>query len=167
MLKTMKSITVLALAMGLFVGCSSNDTIEEPPVTEPEETVEAGVGVGDSNVEVEEEVDPLADLTTVFYFEFDSAVLQPEARAALAAYAEYFSSNPASLRLEGHADERGSREYNMALGERRANAVRDYLILQGVSRSDIETVSYGEERPAEVGSNEYAWSKNRRVELQY
>ena len=69
------------------------------------------------------------------------------------------------LRLEGHADERGSREYNMALGERRANAVRDFLVLQGVDASIIETISYGEERPAETGSYESSWSANRRVEL--
>lgn len=170
MLKTMKSFAILAVVLGLMAGCSSNQTVEEP-VEEVEETVDAALGNGieeAAELEVaEEEVDPLAELPTVFYFEFDSAVLMPEARAALAAYAEYFSSNPGSIRLEGHADERGSREYNMALGERRANAVRDYLILQGVSRGDIETVSYGEERPAEMGDNEYAWSKNRRVEMKY
>lgn len=170
MLKTIKSIAILAMVLGLMAGCSSNQTVEEP-MAEPEDTMEADMGMGveeELEVEVaEEEVDPLADLPTVFYFEFDSAVLMPEGRAALAAYAEYFSNNPASIRLEGHADERGSREYNMALGERRANAVRDYLILQGVSRGDIETVSYGEERPAEMGSSEYAWSQNRRVEMQY
>lgn len=167
MLKTMKSIAILAVVFGLATGCSSNKPTEDTTAAiEPTETVESGLGVGDTGVDVVEE-DPLADLATTFYFEFDSAVLKPEARAALTAYAEYFSNTPSTVRLEGHADERGSREYNMALGERRANAVRDYLILQGVSRSSIETVSYGEERPSEVGSNEYSWSKNRRVELQY
>jgi peptidoglycan-associated lipoprotein len=74
-------------------------------------------------------------------------------------------NNSQRVRLEGHADERGTREYNQALGARRANAVADYLVLQGVSRSRVETISYGEERPAATGSGESAWSKNRRVEL--
>ena len=69
------------------------------------------------------------------------------------------------MTLEGHADERGSREYNLALGERRAKAIANYLILQGIDRSRIETVSYGEERPAALGSDEESWSRNRRVEL--
>ncbi len=167
MLKTMKSVVVLAVVFGLATGCSSNKPTESSPPPEPTETVESGVGVGSEGVQVEEDSNPVADLATTFYFEFDSAVLKPEARAALTAYAEYFNSTPSTIRLEGHADERGSREYNMALGERRANAVRDYLVLQGVSRSSIETVSYGEERPAEMGNSEYSWSKNRRVELQY
>lgn len=169
MLKTVKSLAILAVMFGLATGCSSNKPTEDTsPTIEQTDNADAGMGVEDTGVDYEEEeTDPLADLATTFYFEFDSAVLKPEARAALTAYAEYFRNNPSSIRLEGHADERGSREYNMALGERRANAVRDYLILQGVSRSNIETVSYGEERPAEMGSNEYAWSQNRRVELQY
>lgn len=168
MLKTVKSLAILAVMFGLATGCSTNKPTEDTSSTvEQTDTVDAGVGVEDTDVDMEEDVDPLADLATTFYFEFDSAVLKPEARAALTAYAEYFRNTPSSIRLEGHADERGSREYNMALGERRANAVRDYLVLQGVSRSNIETVSYGEERPAEMGSNEYAWSQNRRVELQY
>ena len=74
-------------------------------------------------------------------------------------------SNPRNVRLEGHADERGTREYNMALGERRAQAVKEFLVLQGVSPSLIEVISYGEERAAAYGSNEDAWGLNRRVEL--
>jgi peptidoglycan-associated lipoprotein len=71
------------------------------------------------------------------------------------------------VRLEGHADERGTREYNLALGERRANAVRAYLLAQGASRSQIEVVSYGEEKPADGGHDEGAWRQNRRVEVVY
>ena len=74
--------------------------------------------------------------------------------------------NPSlSLRLEGHADERGTREYNLALAERRANGILNYLIVNGASRSQIEVVSYGEERPAQSGSSENAYSRNRRVEI--
>lgn len=168
MLKTIKSFAILAVVIGFMSGCSSNKTVEEPETTmEPDTTMDSGMGVDDTAVAVDDGMDAIADVAKVFYFEFDSAVLKPEARAALIAHAEYIRSDSASVRLEGHADERGSREYNMALGERRANAVRDFLVLQGVNSSDIETVSYGEERPVEMGSSEYSWSKNRRVELQY
>ena len=104
-------------------------------------------------------------LETVFYFDFDKATLRPEVRAALQGHAANLRSNPKHIRLEGHTDERGTREYNMALGERRANAVRDFLVLNGVDPSLIEVVSYGEERPAAIGSDESSWALNRRVEL--
>ncbi|WP_370584023.1 peptidoglycan-associated lipoprotein Pal [Motiliproteus sp. SC1-56] len=110
----------------------------------------------------------VTDLQTVFYFDFDRAVVKSEAFEALTAHAQYLLDNPsAKAVLEGHADERGTREYNMALGERRAKAVSRYLTVQGVPGQQIETVSYGEERPAVVGHSEAAWSENRRVELKY
>lgn len=163
MLKSMKSFAVLAVVMGLMVGCSSNKPAEN---TNANAGANSGAGVTDGNVRADGEA-AIADVANVFYFEFDSAVLLPEARAALIAHSEYLRGASKSVRLEGHADERGTREYNMALGERRANAVRDFLVLQGVSSSSIETVSYGEERPAVSGSGENSWSKNRRVELSY
>jgi peptidoglycan-associated lipoprotein len=166
MLKSLKSFAVLAVVMGLLVGCSSNKPAEDPNANVEVDT-SAGAGVTQSTVDVENDFSAVAGLATVFYFEFDSAVLLPEARAALIGHAEYLRNASKSVRLEGHADERGTREYNMALGERRANAVRDFLVLQGVSSSKIETVSYGEERPAVSGSGETSWSKNRRVELSY
>lgn len=104
-------------------------------------------------------------VATVFYFDFDKATLKPEARAALNIHAQRLRANPVRIRLEGHADERGTREYNMALGERRANAVKEYLVLQGVDPSLIEVVSYGEERPAALGSDEASYALNRRVEM--
>jgi peptidoglycan-associated lipoprotein len=104
----------------------------------------------------------------IVYFEFDRADIRPEFNALLAAHGQYLASNPnALLRLEGHADERGSREYNIGLGELRAQAVRRILMLQGASASQVSTVSYGEERPASLGSDEEAYSLNRRVELVY
>lgn len=151
-----KMILALACTLGLMVGCSS--TPEEEPM---EEVVETPAPEPTPVEPVEE----MPDLETVFYFDFDSSTLTPESRAALTAQAEYLQGNSDSIRLEGHADERGTREYNMALGERRANAVADFMVLQGVSRSRIETISYGEERPARVGSDESAWAMNRRVEL--
>jgi len=164
MLKSFKSFAILAVVMGLMVGCSSNKPAED---SNANVDANAGTGVTDSGVTAGGDMSAIADVATVFYFEFDSAVLLPAARAALIAHAEFLRSATKSVRLEGHGDERGTREYNMALGERRANAVRDFLVLQGVSSSSIETVSYGEERPAEMGSDDSSWSKNRRVELSY
>lgn len=103
-------------------------------------------------------------IETMFFFEFDSTVLSPEARKALIAHAAVLKEEPVAIRLEGHADERGTREYNIALGERRALAVRDFLRFEGVT-SAIEVVSYGEERPLSPTSNESSWQLNRRVEL--
>jgi len=104
----------------------------------------------------------------VIYFEFDSASIRAEDRAAIQAHAEYLGKNAgAAVVLEGHTDERGSREYNIALGERRAKAVRQLLLFQGAVASQIQTVSYGEETPAAIGHDEDAWQQNRRVEITY
>lgn len=108
----------------------------------------------------------LADRT--IYFEYDSAKLSSESIAILEVHGNFLASNgEVSVRLEGHTDERGSREYNIALGDRRAQSVRRVLLFQGASSDQIETVSYGEEEPAVSGHDEAAWSKNRRVELIY
>ncbi len=102
------------------------------------------------------------------YFEYDSAKLTGESIEILETHGDFIAGNgEVSLRLEGHADERGSREYNIALGDRRAQSVRRVLLFQGASSDQIETVSYGEEQPAVSGQDEAAWSKNRRVELIY
>jgi peptidoglycan-associated lipoprotein len=104
----------------------------------------------------------------VVYFDYDTADIQPQFNALLQAHGQYLAQNPnTQLRLEGHADERGSREYNIGLGERRAQAVRRVLMLQGAAGSQLTTVSYGEERPAQTGSDDEAWRLNRRVELVY
>jgi len=105
---------------------------------------------------------------TIIYFEYDRAEIKPEFVPIVTAHAKYLNANNANkIRLEGHSDERGSREYNIGLGERRAQAVRRALMLQGVTENQITTVSYGEERPAVQGGDESAYSKNRRVELVY
>jgi len=102
------------------------------------------------------------------YFEFDSAKLTSESIQILETHGSFVAGNgEVSVRLEGHADERGSREYNIALGDRRAQSVRRVLLFQGASADQVETVSYGEEEPAMQGHTEEAWSKNRRVELIY
>jgi peptidoglycan-associated lipoprotein len=100
------------------------------------------------------------------YFEFDSTDINSDGQAIVSRFAKYLAGKPsAKLRLEGHADERGTREYNVGLGERRANAVQQALVAGGASASQISVVSYGEERPADPGHDESAWGKNRRVEI--
>ncbi|WP_111657047.1 peptidoglycan-associated lipoprotein Pal [Isoalcanivorax indicus] len=106
--------------------------------------------------------------TRVIYFAFDRSEVPAAAFDSLRAHANHLKRNSnARIRLEGHTDERGTREYNVALGERRSKAVEQFLRVQGVSASQIETVSYGEEKPAARGSDEMSWAKNRRVELNY
>lgn len=100
------------------------------------------------------------------YFAYDSAELSDETRAALRANAEWLNANRKyRIRVEGHCDERGTVEYNLALGQRRADAARDYLVHLGVDPGRLTTISYGEERPADPGHGEDAWSKNRRAEF--
>lgn len=98
------------------------------------------------------------------FFEFDSSSLTSDAQQTVEALAAWMRAHPrVALTIEGHADERGTREYNIALGARRANSVRDFLITLGIDSNRVETVSYGEERPAVLGSNEDAWAQNRRA----
>ena len=100
------------------------------------------------------------------FFDFDRYDLKPEGRSTVEALAAWLNSFPAvTLTLEGHADERGTREYHLALGERRANAVKDYLIALGINAGRLTTISYGEERPAVPGSYEEAWAQNRRSQF--
>ena len=98
------------------------------------------------------------------FFDFDKSDLRSDARATVESLAVWLNNYPAAtLTIEGHADERGTREYNLALGDRRANSVRDYLAALGVSANRLSTISYGKERPAVLGSNEEAWAQNRRA----
>ena len=113
--------------------------------------------------------DPSSPLSRrTIYFEYNMSDIDAEGKNALENHAVYMAAYPdVSVVLEGHADERGSREYNIGLGERRAQSVRRVLSFQGVSDKQIETVSYGEERPASLGHDEASWQQNRRVELVY
>ncbi|ETI57931.1 peptidoglycan-associated lipoprotein Pal [Marinomonas profundimaris] len=133
-----------------------------------EEGALTSVIVEETEATEETAMDSLAGVETVFYFDFDKSIVRPESREALAKHAEYLVANPdARIVLEGHADERGTREYNMALGERRAKAISRYLTIQGVAASQIETVSFGEEVPVAFGHDSNAWQLNRRVEVRY
>ena len=113
--------------------------------------------------------DPQSPLARrVIYFAFDSSAIEAEYREVVAAHARYLAANPSmKVVLEGHTDERGSREYNLGLGERRANSVRDLMLLNGVAPAQIDVISFGEERPVALGSDESAWRLNRRVEILY
>ncbi len=106
----------------------------------------------------------VANIGDRVFFGFDKSDLQPDARATVEGLAVWLNNYPAvTLTIEGHADERGTREYNLALGDRRANSVRDYLAALGVSGNRLSTISYGKERPAVLGSNDESWAQNRRA----
>ena len=110
------------------------------------------------------EADKLAEVGNTVYFDFDSSELSENAQTTLNRQAAFLNVNPTLvIVVEGHADERGTREYNLALGDRRATAVRDYLLAKGLNSARVRTVSYGKERPAVEGSVEAAWEKNRRA----
>ena len=105
----------------------------------------------------------LTAIGNTVYFAFDSAALDPRAQQTLSRQAAFLKVNPSiKITIEGHCDERGTREYNLALGERRASASRDFLLAQGIDAARVRIVSYGKERPVVEGSNEAAWAKNRR-----
>ncbi|ODS22587.1 peptidoglycan-associated lipoprotein [Candidatus Endobugula sertula] len=160
--KTIKAAVGIC-AVSLFLSaCSSTSTTD--PNSAGVDASDSSVTTSGSGISSVTSAEDAAPSETVFYFDFDSSVLRPESRALLNAHAKALKANPRSVRLEGHADERGTREYNIALGERRAQSVRAYLLAQGVV-SSIEVVSYGEEYPAVDASNEYAWQQNRRVEI--
>ena len=165
---TMKKLIGVMFALVVIAGCSSTQTDDSGTVGGGAD--DAGLatasGVGeDSGIGSDTMDDAAASIPTIFYFEFDQSTLTAETRAALDAHATRLRNANSAVRLEGHADERGTREYNLALGERRAKAIANYLALQGVSRSQVEAISYGEERPASLGQNEQAWGQNRRVEI--
>ena len=109
-----------------------------------------------------------ANVARVVYFDFDSYAVRPEFNGLIDGHAKFLNGNSQRrVNLEGHTDERGGREYNLALGQKRAEAVRRALAVSGVSDSQMEAVSFGKEKPASQGSNEEAWAQNRRVELTY
>jgi peptidoglycan-associated lipoprotein len=168
--------TGLVLAAVLLAACSGNDTkdqeaaaeaaAEATAVEQAAQDAAAQEAEKRARVEAQQALESAAtDMGTVFYFDFDSSSLTEEARAQVDAHIAALLGNNASVRLEGHTDERGTREYNLALGERRANAVRDYMVANGVPSYRIETISYGEENPVAYGSGESNWQQNRRVEL--
>ncbi len=166
-------LVILGLAAFFLAGCGSKDTVPDPEPTDtvPGDTTDSG-DYGDDGLMGGEDViyDPAADdeVGSVVYFGYDSSELRSEDTDIVASHARQLSMDSSlSVRLEGHGDERGSREYNIGLGERRAQTIRRLLLIQGASASQVSTVSFGEERPAVEGSNEAAYAQNRRVEIAY
>lgn len=165
-------LLVAAFALG---GCSSKPSKPDAGAGEATAANNAeGAGANNPNAagggSDDEIAGPQAGLLAkrTVYFDFDSSEIKGEGTDIVAAHAKYLAANHATrVRLEGHTDERGSREYNIGLGERRAQAVRRALLLQGAADTQMSTVSYGEERPAVAGHDESAWAKNRRVEIVY
>ncbi len=171
-------ILIIAASSLLLAGCPKKATTvpESPPeAAAPRDSGAAGAG---SESQVGEARDlpgaggsatsAPAGLATVIYFDFDRSEIRPEYATVISAHAKHMAAfGAARVRLEGHTDERGSREYNIALGEQRAQAVRRALLLQGAADGQLTTVSYGEERAAVEGSEEAAYEKNRRVEILY
>ncbi|MBW3563468.1 MAG: peptidoglycan-associated lipoprotein Pal [Acidobacteria bacterium] len=183
------SLAILAVILLSSIGCKSRTVDEPPPVIETPEVYEEPVEP-DTVVIVEEEPDfvpeqeveveqldrlSLAELNSRAaergwirdaYFAFDAYTLTTESQDNLALSAAWLKSHPEyRLRIEGHADERGTQQYNLALGERRAQSAKEYLMALGIPASRMRTISYGEERPFDTGSNESAWARNRRAHL--
>jgi len=170
---------LLLLAAMMLAACGTTQEISDDEAADREdrraaeqrerERAEAEGLRDDERAEFQELDDPDSALAErIIYFDFDRYDVKSEYRDLLREHAHYLRARPdLTVRLEGHTDERGSREYNIGLGDRRAQSVQRMLVLNGVSESQIRTVSYGEERPAVAESNEDAWAKNRRVELDY
>ena len=167
-MKNVVLTAVLLTSLALLAGCTSKKPDQPPP---PQSTTDtSGVDNAGATVDDTESSGPSGELLSkrVVYFDFDRADIRTDSQAVVGAHAAFLAKNPSQkVRLEGHADERGSREYNIGLGERRGQAVRRALLLQGVAEAQLSTVSYGEERPAVAGSDEQAYALNRRVEIVY
>jgi peptidoglycan-associated lipoprotein len=163
----MKNLFVALVLSAALAACSSTD-----------ENGDDGTGVDGANTSgvdaggeytghpLDNPNSPLS--TKVIYFEFDSSAIQPQYESVIAAHGAYLAANTGvSVALEGHADERGTREYNVALSEKRAQTVQKLLSLQGAGRNQANAIGYGEEKPVTSGHSEDSWSMNRRVELVY
>ena len=166
-------LVILGLMAFFLAAFGSKDTIPDPDPTDtvPGDSSSDSGDYGDDGLMGGEEViyEPTAsEMGNIVYFDYDSSELRAEDTDIVASHARELSMNSGmSVRLEGHGDERGSREYNIGLGERRAQTVRRLLLIQGASSAQVSTVSFGEERPAVEGSSEAAYSQNRRVEITY
>ncbi|MBS0388754.1 MAG: peptidoglycan-associated lipoprotein Pal [Proteobacteria bacterium] len=170
---------ILALATAsllLTSACSGKSAVKPAPTTSAAGASTGASATGDGAVANAGTVGDTggsgasapAGVARLIYFDFDSAEIRPEFVSVIAAHARAIAANASiHVRLEGHTDERGSPEYNIGLGERRAQAVRRALMLQGVGEGQLSTVSYGEERPVATGQTEADWAKNRRVEFVY
>lgn len=161
---------VIALSMLTVVGCAGPAKTERPAVEDLSTGAETRPATDKGATEAQALAARQAELLakTRVYFAFDSSAIDDESRAIIEAHASYLAANPGiKLTLEGHCDERGTREYNLALGERRAQAVEKMMKVLGVAGNRIKTVSYGEEKPLCQEHNESCWRQNRRAEIVY
>jgi peptidoglycan-associated lipoprotein len=180
-MKRILSIGLLIAGAALLAGCPKKHNVNEPPIAGtqvPDSAAGSSEGASTSTTPLGADANGasrgLAAEGTgalsrkVIYFDFDKSEIKPEFADIITTAAHNLTATPSmKMKLEGNTDERGTREYNIGLGERRAQAVRRALMLQGVAESQLTTVSFGAERPAAEGDDEAAWSKNRRVEVVY
>jgi peptidoglycan-associated lipoprotein len=169
-MKNSVSLTLALASLALIAGCKAKPP-EQPPAPPTSSTTDTS-GVDSSAVSSDDTAiqGPSGELLSkrIVFFDYDRADIRADSQSVVAAHAAFLAKNPnQKVRLEGHADERGSREYNIGLGERRGQAVRRALLLQGSAEVQLSTVSYGEERPAAAGSDEQTYQLNRRVEIVY
>ena len=149
---------ILSMAAALMLVAACSTTSEDSAAT-----TGTGATSSVSGPKMGSQEDLVVNVGDRVFFDFDRYNLKPDARRTLEKQAVWLKKHPsAGITLEGHADERGTREYNLALGERRANSAKDYLMTYGISSDRISVLSYGKERPVDAGSNPLAWSKNRR-----
>lgn len=175
----MKKFVLAGLVSTLLVACGTSVPLNDVPVVDATakavtaDTGASGSGVqggGVAPVDLGRTVDqaPAPAESRLVYFDYDSFVIKPEFQAVIAAHARFLRAQPSrKVAIEGHTDERGGREYNLALGQKRAEAVRDALSILGVSSGQMEAVSFGKEKPVVSGNEEAAFSKNRRAEIRY
>lgn len=158
-----KQFVLAAVFSLVLAGCGGDKGLDGEEGDEGVSASGLSDGSGSSGSMLSGDMAQLLDTNTV-YFEFDSATVNRDSQRVIEAHSQFLIENSdVNVVLEGHADERGTREYNLALGERRANSVAEIMVAYGVAPDRIQTVSYGEERPAAMGSNESAWQQNRRV----
>lgn len=170
-----KALWLVSISSLMLVACASVDERAEAPVDDRSVGAQGVDGAQAGGAQLGGDFagaalnDPASPLSKrVIYFAFDSSELTDEGRELVNAHAKYLAQNPqTSVVLEGHADERGTREYNLALGERRAKTVERLMTLQGVTAKQLQVITFGEERPVAFGHDESAWRVNRRVELLY
>lgn len=166
--------TIYSLAIvALIAGCSSGTKLNDTPVVD--RSGGAGQGSGAASGVAPVTIDPNAataqgpvGVARIVYFDYDSYTLKPEYQSLIDGHARFLKANPQRrISIEGHTDERGGREYNLALGQKRSEAVRRALNLLGISDNQVEAVSFGKEKPAVSGSGESVWAQNRRAEITY
>ncbi len=175
----MKKSIIPLLLVGMISACAGNHVKETPAPSSvasaqtKSNATEVPAATTVKVVDTKIEVNPLKDPNNILskrsiYFDFDQYVVKPAYRAIVEAHAKYLVSHPeASIRIEGNADDRGSREYNLSLGQKRAVAVKQAANALGVSNKQIETISYGEEKPKATGEDEVSWAENRRADIVY